>query len=421
MTDYDIQLRHNPTYVMRCLFVHLATVCATVTAASIYSHDARAQSTQWLQVLSTTLDDNAAGVAIDSSGNTLVSGYTASSLHGQTNAGDYDAFVSKYNANGIRQWTRLLGTNGNDQSQGVITDGSGNMYIAGFTPGNLDGQTNAGDYDAFVTKYDTAGNRQWTRLVGTSQSDQAWDIASDNAGNVFVTGNTFANSFDGQTSNGNEEVFITKYDSSGVRLWSRLLGTINADESNAITCDQAGNVYVAGDTTGTFPGQPHTGDFGDPFVAKYDTNGSLQWVRQFGTSQCCEGATDVATDALGNAYVTGNVLSSMDGQPFQGGFVDAFVVKFDSAGARQWTRLLGTNQGEDGYSISADGVGNVYVAGDTRGNLGGQTNAGNGDAFVTKYDTTGTYQWTRLLGTSGQDSAAAVRRILRAMCSLLGL
>lgn len=142
-------------------------------------------------------------------------------------------------------WTRQLGTAGWDQASAITSDAAGNVYAAGSTDGALDGQTSAGMADLFITKYDASGVKQWTRQLGSAGADSAYAITSDAADNVYATGFT-GGALDGQTSAGSQDLFITKYDASGVKLWTRQLGTAGADFAQAITSDAAGNVYLRG-------------------------------------------------------------------------------------------------------------------------------------------------------------------------------
>ena len=89
----------------------------------------------------------------------------------------------------VASWTQQLGTSANDIAQGIATDSSGNVYVTGYTQGALDG-SNAGYDDLFVVKYDSAGDRKWTKQLGTSSRDDATGIATDSSGNVYVTGYT---------------------------------------------------------------------------------------------------------------------------------------------------------------------------------------------------------------------------------------
>jgi hypothetical protein len=165
-----------------------------------------------VKLLGTTGNDFANAVAVDSAGNAYITGFTDGTLDGQTNAGGIDAFLAKYDSSGNKLWVKLLGTSGNDGAFGVAVDASGNAYITGYVGGSLDGQTYAGLGDAFIAKYDSSGNKQWVKLLGTSGSDGAGGVAVDASGNVYIAGNTNGN-LDGQTNAGDYDAFIAKYNS----------------------------------------------------------------------------------------------------------------------------------------------------------------------------------------------------------------
>ena len=119
--------------------------------------------------LARSSNDYAYGVATDSSGNVYVAGGTNGGLDGNTNAGNTDLFVVKYNSSGTKQWTNQLGSSSRDSANGVTTDSSGNVYVAGGTYGGLDGNTSAGVNDLFVVKYNSSGTKQWTNQLGSSR------------------------------------------------------------------------------------------------------------------------------------------------------------------------------------------------------------------------------------------------------------
>src|SRR6266508_69298 len=110
-------------------------------------------------------------VAVDGNQNVYVVGHNYGDLDGRPNFGDADAFVSAYDSRGARRWVEPIQSEGQDVAKAVAVDDAGNVYVAGGSKGNLDGQPNAGDLDAFVSKYDSAGVRQWTRLLGSAMED----------------------------------------------------------------------------------------------------------------------------------------------------------------------------------------------------------------------------------------------------------
>ena len=112
--------------------------------------------------------------------------------------------------------TQQLGTSGLDYGFGVTVDSSNNIYVTGNTKGNLDGNYTSGVYDIFLVKYNSSGTKQWTKQLGTSANDQGYGVTVDSSNNIYVTGQTNGG-LDGNTSSGNADLFLVKYNSSGVK------------------------------------------------------------------------------------------------------------------------------------------------------------------------------------------------------------
>jgi len=275
----------------------------------------------------------------------------------------------------------------NDYANGVATDSSGNVYVTGGTKGGLDGNTSAGDTDLFVIKYNSSGTKQWTKQLGSSGRDSANGIAIDSSGNVYVTGVTFGG-LDWNTSAGANDLFLVKYNSSGTKQWTEQLGSASSDFANGVATDSSGNVYVAGATYGGLDGNSKKNS--DLFVVKYNSSGTKQWTKQLGTSSR-DYAYGVATDSSGNVYVSGVTYGGLDGNTSAGNS-DLFVVKYNSSGTKQWTKQMGSSSRDYDYGVATDSSRNVYVSGDTYGGLDNNTNAGYNDLFVVKYNSSGTKQ-----------------------------
>mgnify|MGYP001307160468 CR=1 FL=1 len=171
---------------------------------------------KWTKQLGTYWEDYGNGVTTDSSGNIYVTGYTNGRLDGNTNSGVNDIFLVQYNSSGIKQWTKQLGTSSDDLGIGVTTDSSDNIYLTGYTKGGLDGNTNSGDYDIFLVKYNSSGKKQWTKQLGTSSYDEGVGVTTDSSDNIYVTGQT-QGGLDGNTSSGGDDIFLVKYNSSGIK------------------------------------------------------------------------------------------------------------------------------------------------------------------------------------------------------------
>ena len=340
----------------------------------------------------TSVDDFARAMAIDASGE-YVAGETPGTLPGQTRVGATDAFLQKYDVDGNVTWTRQFGTILADSATALTVDASG-VYVAGGTFGTFPGQTSAGGRDVFVQSYAPDGNVLWIQQFGTPGEDAATAIVVGASG-VYVAGYTWG-ALPGWTNAGFNDVFLQKYDTAGNPVWTRQFGTSSRDSPFALAVDASG-VYVAGYVGGILPGE--TGAGYDAFLRKYDVDGAIMWTRQFGTAGG-DNAYGVTLDASG-VYVAGDTTGTFPGET-NAGISDVFLRKYDADGAVLWTHQFGTSTSEFCCGIAVD-VSGVYVGGATGGTLPGQTNAGSIDAFLRKYDTAGSVLWNREFGTSGSD------------------
>jgi len=369
-----------------------------IMASSLVTSNARAEvqeiQLEWIQQFGFESPAADYAFSVDSIGDAYVAGWTDGTLPGQTSSGGTDAFVRKYDGSGNVIWTRQFGSTANDHALAVSADCSG-AYVAGRTYGALTGQTPAGDADIFVCKYDGEGNMVWTTQFGSIANDGAYGISVDTSG-VYITGYTLG-ALPGQMSAGGSDAFVRKYDSSGNAIWTRQFGTSTGEWSNEISIF-ASEVYITGPTYGVLPGQSSAGDF-DSFVRKYDVNGNIAWTSQFG-SISTDYTYGISADPSG-VYVAGRTNGALPGQTSAGGW-DEFVRKYDGYGNVVWTSQSGTSSLDGANAISADGSG-VYVVGETQGALSGQTSSGGTDAFVQKYDGDGNVIWTRQFGSPSTD------------------
>ena len=267
----------------------------------------------WTRQFGTSDNDEANGVSGDSSG-VYVVGNTQDAFSGQTDEGGLNAFIRKYNSDGDEIWTRQFGTSLEDNVFRVSADSSG-IYVVGWTRGTFEGETNEGGFDMFVRKYNSDGDEIWTRQFGTSDEfESATDVFADSSGGVYVVGDT-SGALPGQTAEGFTDAFIRKYNSDGDEIWTRQFGTSNPEVANGVSGDSSG-VYVVG--------LQHDNDvgFGDAFIRKYNSDGDEIWTRQFGTSDNDE-ACGVSADSSG-VYVAGVTSGTFPGES-SAGDADIFV------------------------------------------------------------------------------------------------
>ncbi len=346
----------------------------------------------WAQQIGTTEEDWATTIAVDGEGNSVITGSTTGALGGAFK-GVEDAHVIKFAPDGAILWRRQPGTPQYDEAESITVDGTGNVYVVGWTEGALGG-SNKGSADPFVIKFAPDGRYLWKRQPGTSARDRAMGVATDSAGNVFVVGESGEN----REMNG----WVIKYDTDGHWLWKRLLATDGADGGYGVVTDDAGNAYVVGNTSGALGGTIK-GER-DLFLIKYSPTGAIVWKRQPGTA-AADTSSGIATDGMGHLYLAGTTEGSLQGA--NKGGEDAFVIKMDTDGHYLWTRQFGT-AADDGLDALAAGLdGTVTVSGYTSGSLYAP-NQGGEDAWAATFDADGVVQWAVQVGTAEDDEASSV-------------
>lgn len=360
-------------------------------------------------------------IAVDGAGAMYVTGYTSSSnfpiVPGiqPAKAGGIDAFLTKINPSGqTLDYSTYLGGTGSDYCYGLAIDASGNAYISGNTASNnwptylpLQGSL-TGTSCAFAAKVNSTGSALvYSTYLGGSGADGAVSLALDSAGAVYLTGVTTSTDFPVLNAfqpvySSSEDAFVSKINPAGSALvYSTYLGGNALDVGWKIALDSAGAAYVVGLTNSTnfpllHPIQSTTAGGNDGFVAKLGPSGSALVYSTYLGGSGTDGATALAVDALGCAYVGGNTSSSNfpTVSPIQAalaGGSDAFVTKFTPSGtAFVYSTFLGGSGADTAYAMSVDSSGNAYVAGMTNSTNFPTAapyqaaNAGNSDAFVTK-------------------------------------
>ncbi len=266
----------------------------------------------------------------------------------------------------------------------------------------------------------------WAETWGGTANDAGVKIATDNAGNIYTTGafNGTADldpgiDVDEHTSNGLEDIYLSKFDEHGNCIWSRTWGGIGGEKARSITTDNDGNVYVTGGYSWTVDFNPgveveeHTSNGGhDIFVSKFDSDGNFQWVNGWGSS-LAEWGHDIVADALGNIYATGHFYLTVDFDPgldedihTSKGLQDIFVSKFNSNGDFLWAITVGGVGHDAGNGIDVDTSNNIYIAGsfhdlvdfDPGSGVAMQASNGGYDAFLSKYKSDGSYSWALTWG-----------------------
>lgn len=427
--------------------------------------------------------DGPMSVDCDANNNVYVTGYT-DNVAGTTfplqawggayfysAAGYFGSFIMRFDPNGVLVWSTFYGSG---RGQSITCDGAGGIYVTGYTRGAFPTLDPGGgayyqsvfggfNYDAFILKFDNAGNRLWATYYGGASDEEAYSIALDGANNIYIVGSTTSNAltfplqaragaYNQGTAGGSRDAFIARFTNSGVLTWATYYGGSGEDEAYAIAFDAADNVYVTGYTRSselTFPLQSWGGAYfdniyggggnGDGFILRFTNAGTSTWSTYYGGTGHDVG-TSVACDASDNLYVVGYATSTAATFSLQawagaynqaafGGAVDAFILRFTNIGTRTWATYYG-GSGTDipfysYHHIEIDDCGNLYVSLNTTssniyklgstacGNFydssfGGTGGSGYGDAFIIKFSNNGAVLWATYLGGNGADFREAI-------------
>ncbi len=376
---------------------------------------------------------------------------------------DGDIFVAKYSPAGTYLWAFSIRSNNVGQivmnatnEYDLDVDPSGNVLITGafkdtsdFDPGpgtvNLISQ---GQGDIFVAKYSTTGAYLWAFSMGNTRSEAGRAIVTDASGNVFVTG-SFTDAVDFNPGAGtailttafpifNSDLFVAKYDPSGVYLWAFNVGgsaNFSSVIGQGIDVNSLGGVAITGYFTATADfdpaiattvnltsANPPGSGFQDMFVAQYSSAGIYQWAFNVGKLTRVTAGYDIAIDELDNILVTGIFADTMDFDPSSGianiitpwpGH-DMYVAKYSSSGAYNWAFTI-QSQSSWGFGIAADANNNVLITGSFDNPADFDPGPGTVilnplqvDLYAAKYSPAGAYLWAFKIGGGGGCQAQAI-------------
>lgn len=408
----------------------------------------------WATYYGGNADDGIYSSSTDASGNVFVAGNTSSGLGiASTNGyqtvliGGGSAFLAKFDNNGVRKWATYYGGNLWQQGNSCCTDKLGNVYLAGFTSQDTNQvistngshqASSGGLFDAYLVKFNTNGIRQWGTFYGGAGLDWGTSCVTDLSNNVYLVGYTDTNigtsiatpsshqSIYGGGSGGNYDAFVVKFNSSGVRQWGSYYGGVDDDRAFTCATDKTGGVFIAGETksygniSSLGAHQPSLGYGIDGFLVKLNTNGTRIWATYYGGT-CIDNIYGCVCDPSDNVYIVGktcsiaNTVIATPGsqQPVFNGVRDAFLAKFNQSGIRQFGTYYGGVDQNSGNACSADpGADIVYLAGTTEAmeadvissSNGYQPNyGGSGDAFLAKFQESAPVGLTQEYGESWEE------------------
>jgi hypothetical protein len=394
------------------------SLCAVLLACSM---TARAQNSvftaAWVHTWGGSGDDEISGIAVDSSGNAYLAGYTYS-----FGAGGQDALLLKYSPAGTLLWSRTWGDSADEYASAIAVGPDGYLYVTGGT-----GSFGAGWRDLFLLKLDTDGNLQWGTTWGGPSWEQGYNLGFDSRGNIYVVGESY--------SFGSCVVLLKFSPNGGSPLWTASWkGPATYDSGYSLTVDPGGNVIIAG-ISWDYSVSPNHNSL---LLVKYDSNGNFLWSENWATPLPGQdeswGFRALTTDSGGNIYVGGRHCGQYQNPNSAQCNFDAMVLKLNSGGAFQWATTWGGPGYDSAASVAIDPTGHLLVSGiedangqspvpflltyDTNGNLlssvgwqaqsplspgaaGGMILDGAGNVYFAGAATNNSGTWASITGTSG--------------------
>ncbi|MCC6369889.1 MAG: T9SS type A sorting domain-containing protein, partial [Bacteroidia bacterium] len=367
---------------------------------------------QWGTFYGGITDEGSHSCAVDNFNNVYICGYATPESSGvvatpgshQPNGagGVYDAFLAKFNSNGVRQWGTYYGGTFDEAASSCVTDNSGNVYMTGNTSSSTGIASAgchqnylAGNYDAFLVKFNSNGVKDWGTYYGSTQMEMGQDCAVDLLGNVYLAGysgsptsNQIATPNSHQdTSGGNFDAFLIKFTNQGVRQWGTYYGGAGMDCGMGCTTDSTGNIYLCGFTNSLDSNSISTigshqinygggSSWGDAFITKFNSSGTRIWGTYYGGPKE-DWSVSCAAENNGNVYLIGTTNSDSTNaiatngsfqETFGGGISDAFVAAFDLTGQRISGTYYGARGREEGEACVINKARSIFIAGVTDSN-----------------------------------------------------
>jgi len=288
-------------------------------------------------------------------------GYAIAGITTSFGAGRGDAYVVKLDANGNLQWTKTIGGESDDWGRSLIQTSDGGYVIAGNT-----NSFGTGDEAIYVVKLDVNGNLQWTKTIGGKKGEEGASLIQTSDGGYAIAGSTAS------FGAGQLDVYVVKLDANGNLQWTKTIGGPASEAGSSLIQTSDGGYAIAGLTESFGAGN------GDVYVVKLDANGNLQWTKTIGGPASDVGNSLIQTSDGG--YAIAGATNS-----FGAGRYDVYVVKLDANGNLQWTKTIGGENDDRGFSLIQTSDGGYTIAGSTQSFGAGKKE----DVYVIKLDKNG--------------------------------
>jgi hypothetical protein len=416
--------------------------------------DTKPQVFEWAEKFGGSGEDKSLCSTADSYGNIYTVGFfqgTADfdpgpAVFNLTSEGSFDIFVTKLDPDGNFLWAKRFGSTASDEGYSIEVDDFSNVYFTGtfrntvdFDPGPSVFNLIASGRDIAVCKLNTNGEFIWAKRIGrqaiyTNGSSQVNSIQLDEQRNIYLTG-SFDLSVDFDPSDqvfeltpvGANDIFLCKLSSGGEFVWAVRMGGNFQDYGNSLSVNQDQDIVITGSISG-----PGSSDFGsinltpqanDIFVCKVNKDGNFIWAKQF-TGASGGYGYGIDSDNNNNILITGKFIGTFDFDPglgiyslTSGNSDDIFITKLDPFGNFIWAKSMGSNNYDQGLSVSTDSKNNIFATGSFMGTVDfdpgsgvfNLTSAGGSDIFVTNLDSSGNFISAFSFGNTDPDVGTSIK------------
>jgi len=415
-----------------------------------------AQEMEWVKAIGGIGSDTPRMIASDNSGNVYTAGTFMETVdfnpgienYELSSNGHFDVFLQKLDTSGDFLWSISVGGLENDILESITIDNTGNIIIIGYFEGSVDFDPGINEYFLnsideeafFILKLNSNGEFIWAKSLDSPNIyTYKYSISIDNNEDLIISGSfegtvdfDFGSGVFNATSNGETDMFILKINANGEFIWVKTIGGDSNENSTSLVINNNGEILITGkfysEIVDFDPGNNVTNlfnnEFKSIFILKLDLNGNFIWAKSIESTGINTDVFSIASDAVGNSFITGGFQNTIDFDPGSGifnltanGGKDIYILKLDADGNYSWAQAIGsTGEDEHARSITTDNMGNILITGkfmetvdfDSSSSVANLTVNGYKDCFILKLTTNGDFIWVRSVGGPGFDAGTSI-------------
>ena len=339
----------------------------------------------------------------------------------------FDFWIVKFNTDDSISWNKTFGGSDDDRATDVIQLNDGSFIITGFSrSANVDVSSNAGNYDFWTIKLDANGNLLWEKSFGFSGADQAYTLHKTNDGNILIGGSLDVTASGGQGNSRSSakhaggDYWLIKIDANGNQIWSRYFGGLFTETLTGIEETDAGNYILTGYTDSNDTDISNNIGSYDFWIVKVSANSDLIWEKNFGGTQIDE-AFAICKTTDNHFLIAGNSRSDDVNLSENYGSSDVWIIKIDVDGNLIWQKNYGGSSFENALAIIPSTNGGFYATGSSRSSdIDVTNNNGNKDVWILKIDANGNLENQNTVGGSNLDEANSLTELINGDLILAG-